>query len=196
MLNPLLESILKAVHQNLLKRHKLVFVSIPTVPCLVNENKSRCLSWRQPIIHCCCSLGSVPKPTVLLCSIWTRFVMLLRGPEACMHVRVRACVCIPATRRSTLAGPLWHAIYGGVIWSLSFSLRPKFLCPCATKISLCVRVNHLSYAHATLRKGQGCHLIPAALLSYLCASYSRPLAASRRGYPSTLFIPIAPTIRT
>lgn len=195
MLNPLLESILKAVHQNLLKRHKLVFVSIPTVPCLVNENKSRCLSWRQPIIRCCCSLGSVPNPLCYYAAYELALSCCWRDQKpACMCVCAR--VCIPATRRSTLAGPLWHAIYGGVIWSLSFSLRPKFLCPCATKISLCVRVNHLSYAHATLRKGQGCHLIPAALLSYLCVSYSRPLAASRRGYPSTLFIPIAPTIRT
>lgn len=27
----------------------------------------------------------------------------------------------------------------------SFSSHPKFLCPCVAKISLCVRVNHLSY---------------------------------------------------
>ena len=128
--------------------------------------------------------------TVLLCRICTCFVMLLKGRGVCM------CVCILATQRATLAGLFWHSIYRRVIWGLSFSLHPKFLCPCATKISLCVCVNHLSYAHAPLRKGQGCHLIPAALLSYLCVSYSRPLAVSPLGYPSTLFIPIAPTMRT
>lgn len=127
---------------------------------------------------------------VLLCSMCTCFVMWLKAPEVCM------CVCILATQRATLAGLLWHSIYRLVIWGLSFSLHPKFLCPCATKISLCVCVNHLSYAHAPLRKGQGCHLMPAALLSYLCVSYSRPLAVSQLGYPSTVFIPIAPTIRT
>lgn len=107
--------------------------------------------------------------------------MLLIGPEVCM------CVCILAIECATLAGLFWHSIYRLVIWSLSFSLHPKFLCPCATKISLCVCVNHLSYAHAPLRKGQGCHLISAALLSYLCVSYSRPLAVSLLGYPSTVF---------
>lgn len=128
--------------------------------------------------------------TVGLCRIGTFSAILLRKLE------VARCVCILATWRATLAGPLWHSIYRRVIWGLSFSLHPKFLCPCATKISLCVCVNHLSYAHAPLRKGQGCHLIPAALLSYLCVSYSRPLAVSQLGYPSTLFIPVAPTIRT
>lgn len=103
-------------------------------------------------------------------------------------------VCILATQPATLASLFWHSIYCPVIWGFSFSLHPKFLCPCAAKISLCVRVNHLSYAHAPLRKGQGCHLIPAALRSYLCASYSRPLAEPQLGYPSTLFIPIAQTV--
>lgn len=112
------------------------------------------------------------------------------GAQMCL------CVCILATQPATLAGLFWHSIYCPVIWGLSFSLHPKFLCPCATKISLCVCVNHLSYAHAPLRKGQGCHLIPAALLSYLCVSYSRPLAVSQLGHPSTLFIPITPTIWT
>lgn len=102
---------------------------------------------------------------------------------------LRMWVCILATQLATLASLFWHSIYCPVIWGLSFSLHPKFLCPCAAKISLCVRVNHLSYAHAPLRKGQGCHLIPAALLSYLCASYSRPLAVSQLGYPSTRFYP-------
>ena len=85
-----------------------------------------------------------------------------------------------------------------VLWfeALVSHYAPNFLCPCAAKISLCVCVNHLSYAHAPLRKGQGCHLIPATSLSYLCVSYSRPLAVSQLGYPSTLFIPVAPTIWT
>lgn len=146
--------------------------------------------WQIPTIHYSYSERKHTRCTVLPCSICTCFVMLLKGPEVCM------CVCILAAQRATLAGLFWHSIYCLVIWGLSFSLHPKFLCPCATKISLCVCVNHLSYAHATLRKGQGCHLIPAALLSYLCVSYSRPLAVSQQGYPSTLFIPIAPTIRT
>lgn len=119
----------------------------------------------------------------------TCFVILLKE-------QLRMWVCILATQLATLASLFWHSIYCPVIWGLSFSLHPKFLCPCAAKISLCVRVNHLSYAHAPLRKGQGCHLIPAALLSYLCASYSRPLAVSQSGYPSTLFIPIAQTVWT
>lgn len=72
--------------------------------------------------------------TFLLCGIWTCFVMSLKGPAVCVCVGHSAC--------ATLAGLLWHSIYGAVIWSLSFSLHPKFLCPCATKISLCVRVNH------------------------------------------------------
>ena len=67
--------------------------------------------------------------TVLLCSTCTCFVMLLKGPQVCM------CVCILATQRATLAGLFWHSIYRLVIWGLSFSLHPKFLCPCATKIS-------------------------------------------------------------
>lgn len=70
-----------------------------------------------------------------------------------------------------------------------FLITPKFLCPCVAKISLCLCVNHLSYVHAPLRKGQGCHLIPAALLSYLCVSYSRLLAVSLLSYPSNTFYP-------
>lgn len=140
-----------------------------------SSNNPCFLSHGAPYVYTCC-----------MC-IFTCFVMLLTRAEVCM------CVCILAIQCATLAFLFWHSIYRPVIWGLSFSLHPKFLCPCATKISLCVCVNHLSYAHAPLRKGQGCHLIPAALLSYLCVSYSRPLAVSQLGYPSTLFIPIAPT---
>lgn len=113
-----------------------------------------------------------------------------KGCSCVVLLKVCTCVCVLATYPATLDGLFWSSIYCLVIWSLSFSLHSNFLCPCVTKISLYVRVNHLSYAHAPLRKGQGCHLAPAALLSYLCVSYSRPLAASRLGNLSTLFIPI------
>lgn len=187
MLNPLLESILQTVHQSTLKRHKLFFFCFHSNCAIFSQ-------WERVMLFI--AKKKLPNPMLLVaknrppthCVTVQHMKLLCHAAKwaqkpACMCM----CTCTPATQSSTLAGRLRHSIYGAVIWGLAFSLRPKFWCPCAAKISLCACVNHLSYAHATLRKGQGCHLSPAALLSYLCVSYSRPLAASRRCYPSTLF---------
>lgn len=89
------------------------------------------------------------------------------------RIQRERCVYVLGPSRVTLTCLYWHSIYRPVISGLTFSLHRKFLCPWATKMCLCICLNHLSYAHAPLRKGQGCHSISSALLPYLCVSYSR-----------------------